>query len=606
MTLDEFASRLQKAKPKTINGRWPGFIGCCPAHDDKVPSFAVWQSDDDWLHVKCKAGCSEKAILGAMGLSDDDRRVCLNGQAPPKAEIVYAYTDADGRYLFEKVRQGHGKSKRIWQRIRLGEGGMVNSLEQLGGKAKVLYRLPEVLGGIEAKRPVWFNEGEKAVEAFRAKGEVATCQHLGAEREPSSIWSPLYTGWLTEADLVIVADKDEVGESYAKWVAATVRATCSTVRIVQSKTGKEHDDAYDHFAAGGTLEDFVDRSDLLPQRKPAKGKKFDGGSFVPVDVGYLWEPRMPRGKIILWDADGGTQKTSLLLAMAAGFSVGQLPLGEGPCPVIRTAYFHHGEDDDEELATVFCANGGDLDQIEFFGDPTFQLGPEGLDVLETTIKQGGFLNVVFDAMIYFCQYLRHEGWKDPMAILPVLEGLKRVAKRTDVVINDVRHTSKGTVGKAASELGFGSVQFRNSHRGQQVLRYHPEEKGLVIVTDEKGSLLVPRAEAFAFRRMGNAIEYVHDFDNPFDKDDTSQMRQAMNTLAKDWLANELTRGPRQAKEIIEAGRAKNLHDRTLRRALKALGGISERVGFGPGSECIWLIPCGSSEVSDEFDAFSEP
>jgi hypothetical protein len=33
---------------------------------------------------------------------------------------------------------------------------------------------------------------------------------------------------------------------------------------VQSKTGDEHDDAYDHFEAGYTLEEAVDRSDLLP------------------------------------------------------------------------------------------------------------------------------------------------------------------------------------------------------------------------------------------------------------------------------------------------------------------------------------------------------
>lgn len=344
---------------------------------------------------------------------------------------------------------------------------------------------------------------------------------------------------------------------------------------------------------GVTPEIITDDDGLL------SGVTLDNKTFTPKEVSFLWEPRLRYGKCILWDADGGTGKTSLLAAIAAGFSIGQLPCGDGPCEPIRTAYFHKGEDDNDEIATIFKANGGDLSMITWFNSPEFNLHDEGLEALEKTIIKGEYKFVVFDALIYFCQHLQREGWKDPMAILPSLQGLARVADRTGCCISNVRHTTKGIVGKQASELGFGSVQFRNSHRGQMVMRHHPTEKNLIIVTDEKGNLLSPRGEAFAFRRKGAEIEFVSDFDNPFDAKDTFEARQATKAFAKDWLVKRLSQ-PTSAQIIYEDGEKDGLHKRTLQRALKEIGGTSYRQGFGGGSYMVWsLTPQREIQYNDD-------
>jgi len=61
ITLSSIASGLEKVK-------WRGdhkFSACCPAHDDRNPSFSVSDSNGKIL-VKCWAGCSQEEVIGAL------------------------------------------------------------------------------------------------------------------------------------------------------------------------------------------------------------------------------------------------------------------------------------------------------------------------------------------------------------------------------------------------------------------------------------------------------------------------------------------------------------------------------------------------------------
>lgn len=60
-TLSSIASGLDKVK-------WHGdyeFLACCPAHDDRNPSFSVADKNGKIL-VKCWAGCSQESVIGAL------------------------------------------------------------------------------------------------------------------------------------------------------------------------------------------------------------------------------------------------------------------------------------------------------------------------------------------------------------------------------------------------------------------------------------------------------------------------------------------------------------------------------------------------------------
>src|SRR5712691_10596001 len=50
-----------------------GYLARCPAHGDRHPSLMVWEDPaDEHVGLKCLTGCTRKAIVEAMGLSEPD------------------------------------------------------------------------------------------------------------------------------------------------------------------------------------------------------------------------------------------------------------------------------------------------------------------------------------------------------------------------------------------------------------------------------------------------------------------------------------------------------------------------------------------------------
>ncbi len=60
-TLSTIANGLRKVK-------WCGdyrFVACCPAHNDRSPSFAA-KDDNGKILVKCFAGCTQEEVINAL------------------------------------------------------------------------------------------------------------------------------------------------------------------------------------------------------------------------------------------------------------------------------------------------------------------------------------------------------------------------------------------------------------------------------------------------------------------------------------------------------------------------------------------------------------
>ena len=271
MTLDEFASRLEKAKPKKVHGN-TGYAACCPAHEDETPSFAVWEGLNGWLHFNCQRGCTEAQVLQSLGLVNADLQWQKNstvatkgsngnGSKPKKVLVCsYAYRDLDGTVLFYKDRFDSGGKKDFIQRLP----DNTYNLSSLGHKAKILYNFPELKAAMREGKTVYLNEGEKGADACVGKGLAATCQPGGAVIDrPESKWLPAHTKALRGANIVIIVDNDganggkPVGEVFASYVYHELLEVAASVRCVKSKTGDQKDDAYDHFNAGFAVDDFV-------------------------------------------------------------------------------------------------------------------------------------------------------------------------------------------------------------------------------------------------------------------------------------------------------------------------------------------------------------
>jgi len=463
----------------------------------------------------------------------------------------------------------------------------------LGGPdRKTLYRLPEVAAAIAAGKPVWLHEGEKGADRMRQAGHVCTTHGYGSGK-----WWPEHNEQLRGAKLVIVADRDPQGERWAQMVVESVRPYCEAVRICQSGTTGDHDDAFDHFEAGMSLSQLVRREDLCRPTVLDELVTFNG-TFAPVELQYLWEPYLPLGKVVLVDADGGVGKTSLEMLVAACLSNGHLPFSDVQVEPIKTLFLGHGEDTDEELETVYRANGGKQKSLYYY-QKGLTFDQAGLDKLRQMILAGGFKLVIFDGIFDFVK----NDPNDTQKMAQEMGKLARLASETGACFMVSRHVGKSSDGKATSNLGMGSAMIRNKARGQLVLCWHKDKtryKGVVVVQDCRGSILRKAGAPFAFRKTnGFQIEllpdcdlsdYAEDYEPPKRGPEPYAKRAATECLEKLLLERGSVRNHEALAHVM---RTVGCKDRTVYNARKLLK-VVERGGY-------WSLPEGYDPYDEDHD-----
>lgn len=275
------------SKVTTRNGET---IAQCPAHEDGNPSLSVTDSNGMVL-LHCFANCTFDDIITALNLTPDDlrdepRAAPVTEWMPGNLEHVstYDYTDANGNLVFQVLRgRDAAGGKQFLQRHpdSTNRSGWCWKLAAcLGDRRHLPYRLPELVDGVRRGVPVWIAEGEKDADALRRLGVVATCNAGGAGK-----WRPEHAAWLKGAHVVIVRDMDEPGRQHQQVVARTLAGVAASVRLVEPAKGK---DAYDHIAAGLTLEDFasvVTAPDAAPGEEARKARQEYGPSQDEKDTG---------------------------------------------------------------------------------------------------------------------------------------------------------------------------------------------------------------------------------------------------------------------------------------------------------------------------------
>ena len=633
MTAAELAGRLEHAKPKKFR-QGDGFTARCPScaaqgKDKSGTNFSVHERQDGWLHVFCQTGCDEHAIMASLGLRDEDRRIIPYAPATELSSIgrphpVYTYeglkpfTAHDG-YIAEKHRfppkEPDGRKSFVWK-VRFRDGQPIAKVKKVAQKTKreyedyptvsdlgmeveteVVYRLPQVRRAIDAGKPIVLVESEKATDLSWEKGIPCTNQGYGAG---SGKWRQPHTDQLRGArEIIIVADRDKPGEAYASEVFVLLRAARYKARVFRPKTTGDGDGWEDHLEAGYGIADLVAAPDLMPPRG-LQLTQF-GDDFEPIEARHLVYPYLQRGKCILLDADSGTGKTSMAAAWAASITLGLHPTTHEPLPdgPQKVLYLHHGEDQSEEVHTVFLANGGSPKMIAYTGKG-IHFDAKGLALVEETIEDFGAKLVIVDALFYFLAGIVKDT-AVAMDALPVMEKLNDIAARTDVTFFNIRHTVKGIVNKRASDLGMGSPAFRNSHRGQLVARFHPKKPGVVVVEDLKGSLLNERGETFYYRRVGNEIQYLMDCYNPFETKSEADDSVTKLDAAQNLLRTMLTGHWVQHSEVYKAAKIKGISVKTLERARGLLNVESKRL-FAEGGYMLYIRTDESDQSEfDEFD-----
>src|SRR5690348_6274784 len=254
MLTSELVARFN-AKPEGDHWR-----AHCPAHKDPGPSLMISRGDKPgYTVVNCHAGCTPDAVCAAVGLTPRD--LCgdgASGNGLGQLVAKYDYEDANGVVRFQ-IRRHAPKTFRAFHPD--GLGGWAPGMN--GGKP-MLYHLPEVLAGVRAGKVIWVVEGEKDVEALRARRKVATCNPFGADRgNGKSKWRPEFAEVLRGARVAVIADKDDTGRAHALQIMRSLDGI-ATAKVYEAAVGN---DISDHLKAGKKLSELVAVSPL-----PAKSQ----------------------------------------------------------------------------------------------------------------------------------------------------------------------------------------------------------------------------------------------------------------------------------------------------------------------------------------------
>lgn len=254
-----------------------GWSATCPAHDDRNPSLSIGTGRDGRCLVKCHAGCETEAIVAELGLGmqnlmpEGEEPVRRAKKSAPKTSKPssrdfatvddavatlectlgpcsrrWVYTDCSGQPVGETVRwDPPGEQKQIRPVSRQGDHWVIEAMPAL----RPLLYLTEIAALPDGAR-VYICEGEKAVDAARAIGLLATTSAGGAEAAAKSDWSPM-----KNKSVVILSDNDDAGEKYAEQVAIlSRRAGADEIRIVRLV------DRWPDLSAGGDIADVFERA----------------------------------------------------------------------------------------------------------------------------------------------------------------------------------------------------------------------------------------------------------------------------------------------------------------------------------------------------------
>lgn len=268
--VSNFLDRLNKVKKNGEN-----WSAACPCRaDDDNPSLSIGQGTDGRVLVTCHRGipCSIDEICESVGLQITD--LYPKTEAPAKKSLTlvatYDYTDENNVLLFQKLRYIDENGKKTFrQRRPTGKtGGTTDWAYNLQGVTQVLFNLPQVLQAKQQNHTIFVVEGEKDALTLINEGFVATTMPGGAGK-----WLPIHTEALAGANVVVIADNDEVGKQHAKDVAQKLRdANCN----VTTKIPDIVKDVSDLLGNGGKVQDLLDfDTDAVNDVKPDKNSQID-------------------------------------------------------------------------------------------------------------------------------------------------------------------------------------------------------------------------------------------------------------------------------------------------------------------------------------------
>jgi putative DNA primase/helicase len=594
--VDRILEQLSGLKQR--NGYW---MALCPAHHDHHPSLSIKEGEGGKPLVYCHAGCSFEQVMDAIGHGErlapvsergTQRRQEVRRSRPTHPSKVWEVRDQTGELKGYHLRYDNsdGDKDCLWQRPN-GEWGL---------NGTPLYQMP--LYRAEFSRdwaqdvPVIVTEGEKAADALARVYPAVLGTVTGAASTPGrEALEPL-----KGRTVILWPDNDDAGRAHMERVAEGLRGVAQEVRIFEWTEAPPQGDAADHpVVSSQSQETFVELFKTMTA-SPIWDLDPVGvmlSAVEPEEVRWLWERRIPLGKLTVVDGNPGDGKSVLMTDLAARVSKGR-GWPDGAQCILGGALICSAEDGvADTIVPRAVAAGGDLSRVLALSTvPDGENNerplsiPEDLPLIERGIRRVGAILVVVDPLMAFLSgdANAHKDQDVRRAMAP----LAKMAERTGAAVVLVRHLNK-TFGMNPLYRGGGSIGIIGAARSGLVVGRHPHDEDLRVLAGMKSNLSLP-PESLIYRietAANGAARVVYEGTTETNarellKEPAHEERSAFSD-AKEFLVAELEDGPMTAKQINRNAKETDVAERTLRRAKDALGVVSTKEADGSWT---WSLP----------------
>jgi hypothetical protein len=528
VTFTEFRSIMESRGPVQRDGR--DWRGRCPVCNDtgKRGNLAFREGDGGHILIHCWSGCKFDSIVATLGLKPDSlfpdngngysaRRL----ESQPRAKTTYASPQAAGSAIAERLggqftehwlyRNQDGSESFIVLRFDNCDGEKPKSYRPLHWngagyvegdppKPLVLYRLPELVADVSG--PVFIAEGEKAAEAARSIGLLATTSAHGADSPDKTDWRPL-----AGRSVVILPDADEAGHRYAEKVTGILLELNppACVRIVTLPDLPPGGDIYDFTEERDDSQPAVLREQImaLVDQAPFEvpGVRDDAEASAPklmVCNASLWlvtEPPEPdqiladtfdKGDKVVLLGSPKVRKSFALLQLMESLAAGRdcwgwsVPKARRVVGVQFEIQGHHFHRRVRRMATGLGLTPADLgDRLQIINARGLGLcGPEGIKRILEAVKPLEPDVICLDPL-YKLLVGKENAAEDLKVTLNMFDEL---AEATGAAIVYVHHDAKGFSGdRDIRDRGAGSNVLGRDYDACVTLTPHASEPDAVVV-----------------------------------------------------------------------------------------------------------------------------
>jgi AAA domain/Bifunctional DNA primase/polymerase, N-terminal len=418
--------------------------------------------------------------------------------------------------------------------------------------------------------------------------------------------------------------------------------------VFTSSTDFEPNTGYTKFAAHAILNhagDFAVAAKTLAAKGYGSPRKTSQTASTPLTYGpvltplsslqpralrWLWEDRIPLGKLTVITGDPGLGKSLLTLAIAATITQGT-PWPDGKLCEIGAVVLVSAEDDAADTVLPrFLAAGGDpkratmltavlerdLDSEEATGSPRPLSLETHLSAIEAALVETDARLLVIDPIT---AYLGKVDSHTDAEIRGVLMPLAAIAERHNCAILVVMHLNKRSGGPAIYRPS-GSIAFVAAARAGHLVTADPDNPERRLFLPMKANLSVAAAglayvvESSAIRTDGGdtiptaRVQWQAGTVTTTASQALAAVEQNAGDVsalddAKAFLCDALKDGPVASKQIQDDARKAGVSSATLNRAKTALGVKASKDGFEGGWR--WMPPLSGELPAEDSQKYED-